>query len=137
MRKFWIPIGKSTKKAACTSPENGTASVKLTGLQKIGKKHLPIPTALFLELLQLPTLPNSNWTEDLPISTSIAEFLSNRITILERGFNPVPQKEILETIVDLVRNYEGYLERSIPALRSQSSVVELAKKSKRNFTKPE
>ncbi|SEG12226.1 CHAT domain-containing protein [Algoriphagus boritolerans] len=97
------------------------------------EKALAYSDSTFLELLQLPTLPNSNWTEDLPISTSIAEFLSNRITILERGFNPVPQKEILETIVDLVRNYEGYLERSIPALRSQSSVVELAKKQKKLY----
>lgn len=97
------------------------------------EKALSYSDSTFLELLGTSTFPNSNWIKDLPISTSIAEYLSNRISILERKLNPVPKKEVLETIVNLVRNYESYLERSIPALRSQSSVVDLAKMQKKLY----
>ncbi len=87
----------------------------------------------FLELLGLPTLPTSNWIADLPLSTSITEFLTNRAAILERKFRQHPQKDLLETIVALIGNYGVYLERSIPALRSQAAIVELAKKNKKLY----
>ncbi|MFN3996392.1 CHAT domain-containing protein [Algoriphagus sp.] len=97
------------------------------------EKALLYSDSTFLELLGLAKFPNSNWIDDLPLSTSIAEFLSNRIAILEHNFNPIPQKEVLVSIVKLVKNYGGYLERSIPALRSQNSIVELAKKQKKLY----
>ncbi len=102
-------------------------------LRKNWKKALEYSDSTFLELLRLQGFPNSNWIQNLPISSDIADFLSNRIAILEGNTSDNVSKATLETIVKLVADYGIFLERNIPALRTQSAIVDLAKKQKKLY----
>jgi len=94
---------------------------------------LQFSDSTFLELLGLRIFPKDNWIESLPISGSIAEFLHNRILILESQFQAKPEKWILDTIIQMVEDYGSYMEQTIAGLRAENTLIDLAKKQKRLY----
>ncbi len=73
----------------------------------------------FLELLQLPVLPSDNWVDQLPYNHYIIKYLQNRAEIL-KGLSA------WKPLVELVAEYGGFLSKSLPALRTQGSIMQLA-----------
>lgn len=97
------------------------------------KKALMYSDSTFLEILKKQSFPDSNWIEGLPLSIDIAEYLANRIAIFEMKFKAHPDREILETIIGVANDYGAYVERSIPAFRSQSAIIDLANSQKKIY----
>lgn len=93
-------------------------------LHKDYETALAYSDSTFLELLQLPTLPANNWMDQLPYNQYIIRYVKQRTDILEalRKQNPA----YLQQIVQLAGNYGSFLTKSLPALRTQGSVMQLS-----------
>jgi len=96
-------------------------------------KALQYSDSTFLELLGLRNFPKGNWIAKLPISVSVAEYLHNRILILEGQFRNKPEEWILESILQIVKDYGSYLELTISGIRTESTLIDLAKNQKRLY----
>ena len=96
-------------------------------------KAMRYSDSTFLELLKSPTLSDTNWVKALPFSRHVAGYLTNRSIILEKLYQRNPQPEMLTNTVQLAEDYSVYLERSILALRTQSSLIELAGSQKKLY----
>lgn len=90
------------------------------------EKALLYSDSVFLELLQIPVLPDSNWMQDLPYNHHIIRYLKDRTAIEAALHRKNGNASPLERAIDLAIQYGGYLQRSLPALRTQSSLMQLA-----------
>ncbi len=84
----------------------------------------------FLELLQIPLLPDSNWIRQLPYDHNIIRYLQHR-TDIERALYQKSGKVVaLEQCIAIATQYGQYLEKSLPALRTQATLIQLAQQHK-------
>ena len=86
--------------------------------------------SIFLELLQLPALPDSGWIEKLPFSHHIIRYLQNRAAIESRLYKESGKTKHLQHLLQLADGYGIYLQKSLPALRTQASLLQLATQHK-------
>lgn len=84
----------------------------------------------FLELLQAKQLPEEGWIEKLPYNQYIIHYLQIRATILEGLYKKQGDIRHLKEILQLATDYSRYLSKSLPALRTQASVMQLSAKHK-------
>lgn len=96
-------------------------------------KALLYSDSTFLELLQKPVLPAGNWIKDLPYYHQILRYLQNRTAIERALYNKDGNMRHLERITDLAQQYGTFLEKSLPALRTQNSMRQLAEQHKKIY----
>lgn len=84
----------------------------------------------FLELLQLSVLPDNGWMEKLPFNHHIIRYLQNRATIESRLYKKYGKIQQLYNLLQLADDYGIYLQKSLPALRTQASLLNLATQHK-------
>lgn len=84
----------------------------------------------FLELLQLPRFPAGNWVEKLPYYHFVLNYLKHRTNIENALFKKDGDRSRLQHIQQLADDYGAYLEKILPALRTQASLVQLAAQHK-------
>ncbi|MBX3238300.1 MAG: CHAT domain-containing protein [Chitinophagaceae bacterium] len=90
------------------------------------EKALRYSDSVFLELLQVPVLPD-NWMEKLPYNHHIIRYLKDRALIEAALYQKNGKTASLENIIALAEQYGSYLERSLPALRTQATLMQLAR----------
>jgi CHAT domain-containing protein len=86
--------------------------------------------SVFLELLQLKQLPEGNWMDQLPYNHFIIQYIQNRANIESALFRKNNNSSHLRRIQQLAGNYSSYLEKILPAIRTQASLIQLASKHK-------
>ncbi|HRO44769.1 CHAT domain-containing tetratricopeptide repeat protein [Agriterribacter sp.] len=84
----------------------------------------------FLELLQIPVLPDGGWIEKLPFNHHIIRYLQNRAAIESRLYKKNGKTQQLHKLLQLANGYGIYLQKSLPALRTQASLLQLATQHK-------
>lgn len=84
----------------------------------------------FLELLQLPALPDSSWMQQLPYNRHIIRYLQHRTDIESALYKKNGNVTALENTIAIATQYGQYLEKSLPALRTQATLIQLAKQHK-------
>ncbi|HRN57505.1 MAG TPA: CHAT domain-containing protein, partial [Agriterribacter sp.] len=84
----------------------------------------------FLELLQLPALPDDGWIEKLPFNHHIIRYLRIRATIESQLYKKNGKTQPLHRLIGLAGGYGTYLQKSLPALRTQASLLQLATQHK-------
>ncbi len=90
------------------------------------EKALLYSDSVFLELLQVPVLPDGNWMKDLPYNHHIIRYLKDRSLIEAALHRENGSAAPLDRLISLATQYGGYLERSLPALRTQATLMQLA-----------
>lgn len=80
----------------------------------------------FLELLQLPSFPAGNWLQQLPVSHFVLRYLRHRTAIENALYKKEGTSARLLNLLQLADSYGAYLEKSLPALRTQASLLQLA-----------
>lgn len=80
----------------------------------------------FLELLQTPHFPAGNWMEKLPYYHFIINYIRHRTAIENALYKKDGKSARLMNILQLADDYSAYLEKSLPALRTQASLLQLA-----------
>jgi CHAT domain-containing protein len=99
-------------------------------LQKQWDNALEYSDSTFMELLQLPALPKENWIEKLPYNQFIIQYIRNRAAILEGIYQQRKDSSILHQLIQLAGEYGSFLSNSLPALRTQASVMQLSSNHK-------
>lgn len=89
-------------------------------------KALLYSDSVFLELLQVTKLPDSNWIKDLPYNRYIIRYLQHRSSIKAALYEKNSSITSLQHIIAIAEQYGSYLEKSLPALRTQASLIQLA-----------
>ncbi len=84
----------------------------------------------FLELLQLRSFPAGNWLQKLPVSHFILRYIQHRTAIEQALYKKDGNSARLMNILQLADDYSAYLEKSLPALRTQASLLQLASNHK-------
>ncbi len=87
----------------------------------------------FLELLQLPKLPDGNWMDRLPYNHFIIQYIQQRTGIEAALYKKNKNSAHLRRIHQIAENYSNYLEKILPALRTQASLIQLASRHKYIF----
>ncbi|MBX3253162.1 MAG: CHAT domain-containing protein [Chitinophagaceae bacterium] len=94
------------------------------------EKALLYSDSVFMELLQVSSLPDGDWVKNLPYSYQIIQYLQNRAAIEAAIHKRTGRLSALEALIAVADHYSGYLEKSLPALRTQASLMQLAKQHK-------
>ncbi|WP_026954054.1 CHAT domain-containing protein [Algoriphagus vanfongensis] len=89
----------------------------------------------FAVLVSKEMLKQENWVKELPPSSAVADLIFLRIELLEELNIQSPAAATLEEIVSLADQYRLHFEKSIIGLRSQYSLIELAKKQRQILQK--
>lgn len=84
----------------------------------------------FTELLQLPQLPDSHWVQQLPYDHHIIRYLQHRSAIESALYKKTGMEEPLQQVISIADQYGTYLTKSLPALRTQSALMQLAAQHK-------
>ncbi len=87
----------------------------------------------FLELLQLKSFPEGNWMNKLPYNHFIIQYIQQRTTIESALYKKNKNSSHLRRIQQIAEAYSNYLEKILPALRTQASLIQLASKHKHIF----
>lgn len=80
----------------------------------------------FAELLMTRQIPDGNWLLRLPYQHHMLRYLRHRVAILNSLFTSSKNTRYLHQLLQLTEQYSQYLVRSLPALRTQSSLIQLA-----------
>lgn len=83
--------------------------------------------SVFLELLQVPVLPDSQWIQQLPYDHHIILYLRHRSDIELALYKKTGKLSALENNIIIAGQYGHFLQRSLPALRTQATLIQLAK----------
>ncbi len=89
-------------------------------------KALLYSDSTFMELLQTPALPEDDWMRELPYNHHIIRYLKDRALIEAALHKKSGEAAPLERVLALATQYGSYLERSLPALRTQVTLMQLA-----------
>ncbi|MBN7810886.1 CHAT domain-containing protein [Algoriphagus sp. H41] len=99
------------------------------------EKGLSYSDSTFLEILGAGGYAQSDWLLQLPPNAKIADFIFTKIELLAAQNSQQAKKDYLLQILELTKGYTYNFERSIVGLRSQFSLVELAKKQRQIIQK--
>jgi CHAT domain-containing protein len=99
-------------------------------LNKQLNKALVYSDSTFLELLQVPALPGEGWVDKLPYNQYIILYIRNRAEILEGLYKQNKDTAYLKQLIQLAGDYGGFLSNSLPALRTQGSVMQVSSNHK-------
>lgn len=112
---------------------------KIAGAYLVNKEYeqaLQFSDSCFIELLQLKTRaesgdgqrwkPGQGWIEQLPYNHFIIQYLQTRSAILEALYKKTGDQYLLEELLQLAGGYGGFLSKSLPAMRTQTSVMQLS-----------
>ncbi len=80
----------------------------------------------FAELLMTTQLPEGNWLLRLPYQHHMLRYLRQRVAILSELFTLSGDNRYLHQLLRLTEQYSQYLVKGLPALRTQSSLIQLA-----------
>lgn len=89
--------------------------------------------SVFLELLQVPVLPDTNWVQELPYSHFIIRYLNHRSEIESALYKKNGSLQLLKNTIELADRYESYFEKSIPAFRMQATLIQIASQHRRMY----
>lgn len=93
------------------------------------KDAMKYSDSVFLELLKVKEFPEGNWLLKLPFHHNVINYFNNRIVILNKLHSESGNKKYLIEIIGIADNYNPYLEKGIPAMRTQSSLIQLGEKN--------
>lgn len=91
--------------------------------------------SVFLELLQIPVLPDSNWIPKLPYYHHVIRYLQHRADIEAALYKKTGKISALKTGIQIADQYGTFLQKSLPALRTQASLVKLAGQHKKIYNR--
>lgn len=97
------------------------------------EKALLYSDSVFLELLKVSRLPDSNWISQLPYNYHIIRYLQNRTDIEAALYKKSGRLPVLQNVVSIVEQYGFFLEKSLPALRTQASLAQLAQQHRKIY----
>lgn len=90
--------------------------------------------SVFQELLQTHNLPkDTDWVKELPYNQHIIRYIQNRTQIEAILYDKSGNTEALNNVLLLATQYSRYLQKALPALRTQSSLMQLADKHRSIF----
>ncbi|WP_290797845.1 CHAT domain-containing protein [Flavihumibacter sp. UBA7668] len=99
-------------------------------LNKQLNKALVYSDSTFQELLQVSALPKQGWVEKLPYNQYIILYIRNRAEVLEGLYQQKKDTLFLKQLIQLAGEYGGFLSNSLPALRTQGSVMQVSSNHK-------
>lgn len=91
--------------------------------------------SVFLELLQIPVLPDSNWIPQLPYYHHVIRYLQHRADIEAALYKATGKISALKAGIQIADQYGTFLQKSLPALRTQASLVKLAGQHKKIYNR--
>ncbi|MBX2925468.1 MAG: CHAT domain-containing protein [Chitinophagaceae bacterium] len=91
------------------------------------QKALLYSDSTFMELLQVSELPDSNWIRSLPYNYHIIKYLQNRSVVESALYESNGRLGSLKSLIAIAEEYSSYLEHSLPALRTQATLMQLVK----------
>ncbi len=88
----------------------------------------------FLELLQKKDLSkDGEWIKDLPYSHHIIRYLQNRTKVESALYKKSGSTDALKRVISLAGQYGDFFQRSLPAFRTQSTLMQLAEEHRSIF----